>query len=382
MHASPTPGLTDSREVGPLLLAIDNNLKYLDRLLKAGAAGGGQPATLQFGKEAVPVTHLKECFLDFKSKLMEYGLSEAFFQYIKENYRFYRGAAKNDVLFTGYYEADLRGSLTPSEVYRYPLYRTPEDLYRVELQGFYFFENVKGLPRVLRGRIKEENDGGGTGRTIVPYYTREDIDYLGKLNGKGLEIVWIDNPIDVFFLHIQGSGIVTLDSGKTLRVNYDESNGHPYIAIGRLLVQKGILTLENVSMQSIQAYLREHPEKVKEYLTANPSYVFFREVADGPIGSLGVPVTPYRSIASDRYLFPPGALCYIETRLPVFDERGNMVEEKPFSGFVLNQDTGGAIRGPGRIDLFTGYGEKSKLIAGHLKQTGTLYFLIKKTTAR
>jgi membrane-bound lytic murein transglycosylase A len=363
------PVVSDGREVEALVRAIDNSLRYFEKI-ETGAEAQQQSAMIFFGEEQVPVFRIKESLLDFKAKLSEDGLSERFFHYVRQNYRFYRSAVK-DVLFTGYFEADLRGSLTPTPVYRYPLYRTPGDLYRLDLASFSFFQEYRGLPRLLRGRLVED-------RTMVPYYTREEIDYGGKLTGRGLEIVWIDNPIDVFFLHIQGSGIVELDGGGTLRVNYDESNGHPYFAIGRLLVEREVLSLEQASMQSIRGYLEAHPEEVKEILITNPSYVFFREVKEGPMGSLGVPVTPFRSIATDRYLFPRGALCYIETQLPVFDEQEQVVGWQAYSGFVLNQDTGGAIRGPGRVDLFSGYGKDSRLIAGHLKQTGTFYFLIKK----
>jgi membrane-bound lytic murein transglycosylase A len=369
LRPAAAPLVKDGREVETLVRAIDNSLRYFEKQETAAAPQQWQSEVVPFGREQVPLFRIQESLLDFKARLNEYGLTERFFRYVRQNYRFYRSAAR-DVLFTGYFEADLKGSLTPSPLYRYPLYRTPEDLYRLDLASFSFFREHPGLPRLLRGRLAEN-------RTIVPYYTREEIDYEGKLAGRGLEIAWIDNPIDVFFLQIQGSGIVELDSGGTLRVNYDESNGQSYYSIGRLLVEREILTLEEVSMQSIRHYLEAHPEEMKEIFIANPSYVFFREVKDGPMGSLGVPVTPYRSIATDRYLFPRGALCYIETRLPVFDDREQVTGWQDYSGFVLNQDTGGAIRTPGRVDLFTGYGKKSRLIAGYLKQKGTFYFLIK-----
>jgi len=372
LHPAAAPRISDAADVESLVCAIDNSLKYFERIEQGAGAEQPQPGMVSFGKEQVPITHIKESLLDFKTQLLRYGLTREFFQYVSRNYRFYQSAARENVLFTGYFEADLRGSLEPSPVYRCPLYRKPGDLYRVDLSSFSFFQKYKGLPRTLRGRLSADN------RTIVPYYTREEIDYRQKLAGKGLEIVWIDDPIDVFFLHIQGSGIVTLDNGETLRVNYDESNGQPYYAIGRWLVQQEILTLENVSMQSIRQYLQQHPDKIEETFITNPSYVFFRVVDEGPIGAIGVPVTAFRSIATDGYLFPKGALCYVETQLPVFDERDKITGWRAYSGFVLNQDTGGAIRGPGRVDLFTGYGKKSKLIAGHMKQSGTFYFLIKK----
>jgi membrane-bound lytic murein transglycosylase A len=409
LHPVPAPEISDAADVGPLACAIDYSLKYFDKIEKETGTEHPQSTIVSFGKEQVPVTHIKESLLDFKAQLMRYGLTREFFQYVSQNYRFYQSAAQEEVLFTGYFEADLKGSLAPSPVFRYPLYRKPEDLYRVDLSSFSLFQKgggtpnpftvslmpffrgfiskvcrknevsqgifkYKGIPRILRGRLSASH----THPTIVPYYTREEIDYGQKLAGKGLEIVWIDDPIDVFFLHIQGSGIVTLDNGEILRVNYDESNGHPYYAIGRWLVQQEILTLENVSMQSIRQYLEKHPEEIEEIFITNPSYVFFRVVDEGPMGAIGVPVTAFRSIATDRYLFPRGALCYVETQLPVFDERDKITGWQAYSGFVLNQDTGGAIRGPGRVDLFTGYGKKSKLIAGHMKQYGTFYFLIKK----
>jgi membrane-bound lytic murein transglycosylase A len=374
LHPVPAPRISDSMEVESLVRAIDYSLKYFERIEKGTGPQHLQSKMISFGKEQVPTAHIKESLLDFKDRLMQYGLTREFFQYIRQDYRFYQSAAQEEVLFTGYFEADLRGSLAPSPVYRCPLYWKPGDLYQVDLSSFSFFQKYKGLPRTLRGRLSADH----TNPIIVPYYTREEIDYRQKLAGKGLEIVWIDDPIDVFFLHIQGSGIVTLDNGETLRVNYDENNGHPYYAIGRWLVQQEILTQEDVSMQSIREYLEKHPDKMEEIFITNPSYVFFRVTDEGPIGAIGVPVTAFRSIATDGYLFPKGALCYVETQLPVFDDRDKITGWQAYSGFVLNQDTGGAIRGPGRVDLFTGYGKESKLIAGHLKQYGTFYFLIKK----
>jgi len=374
LHPVPAPRISDSRDVESLVRAIDYSLKYFERIEKGTGPQQLQSKMAAFGKEQVPTVHIKESLLDFKDRLMQYGLTREFFQYIRQHYRFYQSAVQKEVLFTGYFEADLRGSLAPSPVYRFPLYRKPGDLYRVDLSSFSFFQKYKGLPRALRGRLSTDH----ANPTIVPYYTREEIDYRQKLAGMGLEIFWIDDPIDVFFLHIQGSGIVTLDNGETLRVSYDESNGHPYYAIGKWLVQQEILTLDDVSMQSIREYLEKHPDKMEEIFITNPSYVFFRVTDEGPIGAIGVPVTAFRSIATDGYLFPKGALCYVETQLPVFDDRDKITGWQAYSGFVLNQDTGGAIRGPGRVDLFTGYGKKSKLMAGYMKQYGTFYFLIKK----
>jgi membrane-bound lytic murein transglycosylase A len=362
------PDLKDQKDQESLIQSINNSLDYLNEK---------DPDTFhQFGENRVSNQHLKDSLLDFKEKLLEWGFSQQFFQYIQQNYHFYQSSVK-EVLFTGYFEAHLKGSLEQSEKYRFPLYRKPDDLIRIQLDQFPFFQKHKGLPRILKGRF-------GENRTILPYFSRLEIDGRKKLAGKNLEIVWTDDIIDVFFLHIQGSGVVTLDSGEIFRVNYAESNGHPYRAIGRLLIERGILTYETLSMQSIQRYLESHPQKIEDIFNYNPSYVFFREVKKGPMGSINVPLTPYRSIATDKYIFPRGALCYIETELPDFETRNpakphlKVSRWKKFRGFVLNQDTGGAIRGPARVDLYTGYGEKSEYEAGHLKQKGTLFFLIKK----
>jgi membrane-bound lytic murein transglycosylase A len=345
-----------------LIEALDFSLTYLKKL---------EPQTpMVFGPDRFTAQQVTQSLEDFKSKLSQYGLTAVFFRYVRENYDFYRSGA-GEVLFTGYYEALLKGSLLKKGNYRYPLYKKPEDLVRIDLSQFSIYQKYKGLPRILRGRLLDD-------KHVVPYYSREEIDYQQKLTGKDLEIVWIDNTVDVFFLHIQGSGIVELEGGEKIRVNYADSNGHVYRAIGRLLLQKEALTRENVSMQSIRRYLDEHPDQMQEIFNFNPSYVFFREVEEGPIGSLGVPVTPYRSLAVDKRFFPKGALCYLETELPVFDENGDIKEWKQHMGFVLNQDTGGAIRTPRRADLFTGHGKESELIAGHLKREGTFYFLIKK----
>lgn len=361
-----SPGIADTGNRESLQRSLEFSLKYFQSIA---------PETpVFFGNQVYRVKDVLESITDFQDKLKEMGLSNDFFAYVRHNYRFFKSSA-GKVLFTGYYEARLRGSLTPSDTYRYPLYKKPDSLYHIELSQFPFFEEaqskIKNLPRILRGRISAN-------KTIVPFYSRDEIDCRQKLSDEKLEIVWIDDAVDVFFLQIQGSGVVELDTGGHLRVNYADSNGHPYRAIGRLLVERGILTRDNVSMQSIRKYLKEHPGEMKNIFNYNPSYVFFRVVEQGPLGVIQVPLTPYRSIALDHRLFPKGALCYIETELPLFDARGKLKTWQKHRGFVLNQDTGGAIRSPARVDLFTGMGEESELVAGHLKRKGTFYFLIKK----
>ncbi len=362
LSITPPPVLKDVKDTELLISSIENSLIYLYKK--------DSEAKVYFGKNHFTIKQMIDSLEDFKEKLKTYGLSENFFSYIRNNYTFYKSNAKK-VLFTGYYEAGLSGSYKKTKVYKYPIYKKPGDLVRIELKNFTYFKSKKGFPTVLKGRITE-------GNRIIPFYSRDEIDGKNILKDKGLEILWVDNLTDLFFLQIQGSGIVQMTDGSSVRVNYSESNGHPYRAIGKYLVEKKYMELQDVTMQSIRKFLRNNPDKVEDIFNYNPSYVFFREVEQGPIGSIGVPVTPYRSIATDKSIFPKGSLCFIKTKTPVFNNNNELIEWKEFTVFVLNQDTGGAIRSPGRVDIFTGFGKTPELVAGHMKQYGELFFFIKK----
>jgi membrane-bound lytic murein transglycosylase A len=270
--------------------------------------------------------------------------------------------ASLDVLFTGYYQPVIEGSLISTAEYRYPLYGKPADLIAAE--------QVTLSPGTKTERIV----GRLEGENLVPYYSRREIDDLGSLRGRGYEIAWLKDPIDLFFLHIQGSGILKLPDGRRVGVGYAAQNGRAYRSIGRLLIDDGKIPEEEMSMQRLRRYLREHPEEMSEILAYNESYVFFRFV-EGPLGSLEVPVTAGRSIATDPRLFPKGALAFIETQEPVIDAAGRLVGWKPFSRIVLNQDAGGAIRGFQRVDLFFGTGDEAAAAAGYMNSRGRLYFL-------
>jgi membrane-bound lytic murein transglycosylase A len=170
--------------------------------------------------------------------------------------------------------------------------------------------------------------------------------------------------------------MICLPDGKCFQVSYAQSNGRAYRSIGKLLIDSGKATRQDLSMQGIKKYLREHPEEAQEILNYNESYVFFRIVEEGPVGSIGVALTGGRSIATDQTIFPRGALAFIKSRKPVIGPDGDIRSWVPFSRFALNQDTGGAITGPGRVDLFCGRGREAEIMAGHLKEEGELYFLI------
>lgn len=286
---------------------------------------------------------------------------EAARRFFEQSFTVYQVVSAEDGeegLITGYYEPLLHGSRTRSARYRFPLYGVPDDLVVVELANVY--PELKSMR--LRGRLE--------GRKLVPYPARAQIESVdAPLRGK--EIAWVDDEIDLFFLHIQGSGRIQLDTGETMRVGYAEQNGHPYRSIGRILVQRGELALEQASMQSIKAWARSRPEKTSELLNSNGSYVFFRELPPtpgGPPGSLGVPLTAGRSIAVDRRHVPLGAPVFIATTWP---NTG-----RPLNRLMLAQDTGGAIRGPVRADFFWGHGEIAAREAGRMKQRLRMWVLL------
>ena len=272
----------------------------------------------------------------------------------------------SEVLFTGYYQPILEGSLVPTEKFRYPIYGKPADLITAELVTL----RLKPTVERIAGRAE--------GEQFMPYYSRREIDEAGSLRGRGLEIAWVADPIDLFFLHIQGSGIVRLPDGRQLSVGYAAQNGRPYRSIGRLLIDRGRVPKEEMSMQRLRRYLMENPAEREEIFGYNESYVFFRVLENGPLGSLEVPVTGGRSMATDARLFPKGALAWIQTQIPMIDGNGKLAGWRPIGRFVLNQDTGGAIRGLQRADLYFGSGEEPGGLAGYMNRPGKIFFLMLK----
>ena len=266
---------------------------------------------------------------------------------------------RTEGLFTGYYEAELTGSRNKPAVPATPLYGLPDDLVRVDLG---LFGDTFGKKKVL-GRVD--------GRRLVPYYDREQIDGEGALAGRGLELLWAHDPVEAFFLHVQGSGRVKLDDGSVVRVGFAGSNGRPFTGIGRLMLDEGIIPPSEASAQGIKAWLRAHPSQAEEILFRNDRYIFFRVIeGDGPIGSQGVALTPGRSLAIDPAFIPLGAPLFLETTWPG--------SERPLRRLVVAQDTGSAIKGPVRGDLFWGYGAPALEQAGRMKQSGRYYLLLPK----
>ncbi|WP_082491773.1 murein transglycosylase A [Duganella sp. Leaf126] len=266
-----------------------------------------------------------------------------------------------DGLVTGYYEPLLRGARKKGGPYQTPLYKVPDDMITVDLASVY--PDLKGMR--LRGKL--------VGKKLVPYPSRAEID-TGELKGK--ELLWVDDPVEAFFLEVQGSGRVQLtDTQETVRVAYADQNGHPYKSIGKYLVEKGELRLDQASAQGIKAWIAGHPTRMQELFNANPSYVFFKEerLPDpkvGPKGALGVPLTPQRSVAVDPTQLPLGAPIFLNTTQPNTDV--------PMQRLVMAQDTGGAIRGAIRVDYFFGFGTEAAENAGRMKQRGNVWVLLPK----
>jgi membrane-bound lytic murein transglycosylase A len=267
------------------------------------------------------------------------------------------GAAEGMV--TGYYEPVLAGSRSRSERFRTPVYGVPADLIAVDLESVN--PELKGLR--LRGRIE--------GSRLVPYWSRAEIE---QRNGAGAPILaWVEDPVELFFLQIQGSGQIVLETGERLRLAYGDQNGHPYRSIGRFLVDRREMTLDQASMPGIQAWAAANPRKLREALDANPSYVFFREAApagaasEGPVGTLGAPLSAGYSIAVDPRYVPLGAPAFIATTWPL--------STQPLERLVAAQDTGGAIRGAVRADFYWGSGDEAGALAGRMRQPGRLWIL-------
>lgn len=261
-------------------------------------------------------------------------------------------------LVTGYYEPLLKGSQKPSKRYRYPIYTAPNELLTVDLGATY--PELKDLR--LRGRLD--------GRKIVPYYTRAEIMNNPKILD-GYEFLWVEDEVELFFLHIQGSGRILFDNGEVMKIGFADQNGHPYNSIGKLLVQRGELALENASMQGIKQWGQKNPNKLPELLQQNARYVFFRELpADlsGPIGALGVPLTAGRSIAIDPLSIPQGAPVFLATTWPN--------TQKSLNRLMVAQDVGSAIKGGIRADFFWGFGQEAANQAGKMKQSGKLWVLM------
>lgn len=284
-------------------------------------------------------------------------------KFFEEHFTPYQVSADKETvgLFTGYYEASLNGSRTKSERYNIPLHKRPDDLVMVQLGDFR--ENLKGTR--IAGRV--------VGGNLKPYEQREDI-INGNWPHNDHVLLWVDNAVDAFFVQIQGSGLVQMEDGSLMRIGYAGQNGHIYYAIGRELIKRGHLTKEHVSMQSIRHWLENNPDQADDIMNTNASYVFFREIkGDGPIGAQGTALTAMRSLAVDRTLISYGLPLWVDIEPPPVKDITPGIQR-----MMIAQDTGGAITGPVRGDVFWGYGDYAARMAGQMASDGRYWILLPK----
>jgi|SRR5882672_4744389 len=318
----------------------------LEPSLRAFLAGCPRPAALAHACElarAVPTNDEPAARQFFEAAFMPYALISS--------------ESGDTGLITGYYEPIIDGSRARGELNRYPIFGVPDDLIVVDLAA----TNPDVRNMRLRGRLD--------GRRLIPYYSRAEIDLKGD-NFPAPVLAWTSDPVELFFLQIQGSGQLRLDSGERIRLGYADQNGHPFRSLGRYLVERGEMKLEEASMQGIKAWATANPARLQEALNQNPSYVFFRELAvsaAGPVGALGTPLSAEYSIAVDRRFVPLGAPVYLATTFPLSEER--------LERLMAAHDTGGAIRGVVRADFYWGTGPEAGARAGRMRQQGKMWLL-------
>jgi membrane-bound lytic murein transglycosylase A len=346
----PVLGHDDLRGAG-LKQAVNASIRFLQR----------QPAarTYRLCEREYTASELAEDLQEFLGLLNKELGAVAFERQLQDRFELCGAAGPEGdgkVLVTGYFEPLLEGSLERREPFIYPLYRAPDDLVRQD------------------GKVGRMDQG-----RLVPYWSRATIED-GKILA-GNELVFLDDPVEAFILHVQGSGRIRLRDGTIRRIQFAAKNGLPYRSIGRLLVDRGKMELARVSLPAIIDYLAEHPDERREILQYNESFIFFRwgdDLATGPLGRLEEPLTAGRSVALDHRCFPPGILGLLNSRKPIFGQTDEIIGWAPLQRFVVNQDSGSAIRGGGRVDLFLGSGTRARITAGIMKHPGYLYFLVKK----
>jgi len=331
--------------------ALEDNLGYILKK-KSNAVCVRRPGlTLTWGQLGDSVAELMAILprLDEKPSLLA------------ERFRWLR--VSPETLLTGYYEPWLDASLTPDDTYRYPLYGMPDDLEVVDLGKFH--RRWKGQRLVYR----MGSDG------IEPYPDRRDIDAHDAIGGKGYEIAWAKDPVDVFFLQIQGSGRLVLPDGSSRHILYNGRNGRRYVSLGRVLIKRGLVPKDEMSMQRIRQFLNANPEEARQLMFENPSYVFFRLSDRGPFGAMNLLLEPWVSVAVDPSMIPLGGACVLSTKL----DDVKTGKPRPFRSLVLAQDTGGAIQGT-RMDLFCGSSPEAEHLAGHLQAPSEVFLLVSRQT--
>jgi membrane-bound lytic murein transglycosylase A len=352
----------DDLPVRGLKLSVTQSLSYFDKI--------PQNRLFKYGNLLYSAGEIAASMRLFLSLLEKADNDRDLLVKMERNFLIFESAANEDerVMLTGYYEPLFNGDLQQSPRFNIPVYGLPQDLQVLNLETF-----RKSLKyRTIVYRLKNGK--------LIPYHSREEIMEQHILVKKAKILAWMQDPVDLFFLQVQGSGILVLPSGRRIKLSYAGSNGLPYSSIGKQLVAENKLSLEAVSMGSIREYIRTHPQELKQILYHNKSYTFFNlaKTNENPRGSLNVPLTPHRSIALDVTIFPKGCLGYLVSNVPEFDKQLRYKGQKSFARFIVSQDTGGAIKGPGRVDLFWGNGSLAEKSAGMMRSFGKLYFIIAK----
>ncbi|WP_022664841.1 murein transglycosylase A [Desulfospira joergensenii] len=353
------PRFEDSLGFKDLCTSLENSLTYFSRVPK------GRTYTL--GREVYPAGHMARSIEVFRDFLAGSPSVKELNSFIKKKFIVYEsvGNPDHEVLFTGYFEPVYEGSLSPGPEFEWPLFSLPSDLLKIDLS--LFSDRYKGH-KSLTARVD--------GNRVLPYFTREEINLLKDFSARAEPVIWLKDRVDRFFLEVQGSGRIRVPGGEEIRVHYAGSNGNPYRSVGRYLIDQEEILKEDMSMAAIRNWLEANPLRMDEVLHHNPSFVFFQQEEGGPYGSIGVELTPLRSIATDHKLFPWGGLGFMMAALPDPEFPAPRDQWAPASFFVMNQDTGGAIRGPGRADLFCGSGTLAEFTAGNMNTPGRLFFLV------
>lgn len=350
----------DSSKIDNLKLAIESNLKWLNRKKVDSVFKYND---ISFNTKDFICT--SDIFLSDinANRYVDQDMLNKYF----DLYKIEMNESK-PVLYTGYYIPYAEASEVKTSKFKVPVYKTPSDLVTVNLEDF--IPDYKG--RVIRGRVDKNR--------LVPYWSRQEISENKKLNGKNLEIAWVKNKADLFFIEIQGSGLLSYSDGNKKYIHYAAQNGREYKPIGSLLLNEGYLQKNDVSMQAIREWLEKNPKEEQRVLNYNKSFVFFNLENEGPFGNIGVKLVAERSIAADQRVLPAGSLTLLEFPMPKYSKNSESVLKNPdsFAQLAFVQDTGGAIKGPGRIDVFWGEGSEAGEIAGVTKQSGTLYVLVPK----
>ena len=356
LYHGPMPDFSDDLDVESLAQAAERSLEYLSII---------NPSTeFEFGERTVTAPQMAASI----RRLVEIARYEpdprrraAMIRHEFDVYKVSGAVDGGNVLVTGYYQPVMNVRREKDDIFRYPIYRVPDDLVRVDL-GL-FSPELKG--KMISGMVKDSR--------LAPYHDRLSIDGEGALADRGLEIAWADDLFDVFILHIQGSGVLRYEDGEEKFANYAMVNGHKYQSIGRKMIEEGKVPREKMSLQALRQWFRENPRELERNLFFNPSYVFFRVMDEGPFGSLGRILVEGRSVALDHSLYPKAALAWVAADIPQARD-GMPAGVKRAGRFVFNHDQGGAIKGPGRMDLFFGKGRDAEAAAGVMKNPGELYF--------